>query len=386
MCDELAELTLSDESHRLAAPDTASISERSQTWSWSSWGPSESRSTGSEQPSSASLASLAWLPSMSSVQLSPDASPWLGDFASGLPSRDDLAACQQMLRMPDCPGLSAAGRLERDWALALVSSYLDGSRQLPFMPRDEVTLLARVSAAMTRRQMALPRDPGAAATDDLARPPQSRQALTEIADWVDEARGAEGVRRERWLQYLTDRSFDPEARLLLPAQLLAQGTELPPESALNALLPPDSLADRGTLRWRGQRLTESTPLATLFDRLGVRHLDLAAPQFLPHEQLRRLSNADISAATLHHSRDLAPSSLQERIQELAGVLPSLYLVRLADQRRGVERAATPPAGSGTLTCRDNCVTCFAIPIAGAWCRCATSGPVDACRQPCAPRP
>lgn len=321
------------------APASPSASDHSDTWSWSSWGQSQPGSTGRAAPYAESLHSLRWLPSM---RTSSDPSAWslASDLGAEAPGMADLTACRQILATPDCPGLSATETLLRDWAQELLSSYLDESRPLLLMSPEEAALLARTSATAARKWMAIPRDP-AASGDNMERSTESRQALTAIARWVDAASGTEGVRRERWLQYLTHRSFDAMQVLQLPAVLVEQGKELPPEEALDALLPPDSLAEHGTLVWRNQLLSASPGLGALLDRLGVRHLDLNATPTPPRDQLQRLRNVDITAATLGHTRKLSSASVMQQIRMLELELPALYIVRLSDQHNAVERGAAP---------------------------------------------
>ncbi len=314
-------------------------SEASQAWSWSSWGGSVAGDSQASTASMPSWGSLAWLPSMRTTT-DASQSPVSGDFSAGLPSTEDLVAGRQVLSCRSCPGLSKADALQRDWALGLVSSYLDGSRQLPFMSREETRALAWITATMVRRTMAF--GPAGGDEGDPTRPPAAAMALNRIAAWVGEASGVEGVRRERWLQYLTDRSFDPEARLQLAAPLLVQGVELPPGDALDVLLPRDSLCDRGTLLWRGQALPGGPSLANLLDRLGIRHLDIAEPLRLSSPALRPLQDTDVLVATLHGTRAMSSTMLKERIAALEKALPALYELRLNDQRDGVDRAAMPP--------------------------------------------
>jgi hypothetical protein len=311
----------------------------SQSWRWPHWEDADTEASGSSLPSTPSLpslASLAWLPSMRTTT-DGSQSPLSDDFMH--PGEEDLKASQQILSFPTCPGLSKADELQRQWALTLISSYLDGSRDLLFLSPDESASIAWIIASMVRKTMSL--NPARSDKKDISRSPEASNALNTLARWVGEADGVEGVRRERWLQYLTDRSFDPECRLLLAAPLLAHGADLPPRDALDTLLPPDSLSDRGTLRWKGEPLCDEASLAELLDRLGVRHLEVAAPLQLSTTALQPLRGADVLAVSLRKTRAMSSSSLKECIAKLEATLPALYEVRLMDRRTTIDRDATP---------------------------------------------
>lgn len=304
--------------------------------------------TSSRSPRESHVASEANLPSLESVQwlpstnlLSLDSPGAALDFAVIPRSLDGPAALRAHLASLDPSLITAAHEWLRAQAFAVLDDLTDNPTATPSPEQMSLLRLA------THCHLRMTRVAHAPAVAGISGAPLSRyngdvETAATLVAWARQAQGREGVRRERWVELLCERAANPDGRILLSAPMLRRGCALPPMDALLKLVPPDSLNDRGTLIWRGERLHDSDGMAKLLDRLGVRHIDIATPP-LTHSTLpSSLRDADISVVTLHHAHALAPADLARRIRHLSGALPSLYLIRLPECGRTLPPDALPP--------------------------------------------
>lgn len=286
-----------------------------------------------------SLESVQWLPSTNLLSLDSPGSAL--DLAVIPRSLDGPASLRAHLASLDRRLITAAHEWLRAQAFAVLDDLVDDPTATPSPEQMSLLRLA------THGHLRMTRVAHAPAVAGLSGAPLSRytgdiETPAALVAWARQAQGREGVRRERWVELLCERAANPDGRILLSAPMLRRGCALPPMNALLKLVPPDSLNDRGTLIWRGERLHASDGMAKLLDRLGVRHIDIATPP-LSHSTLpSSLRDADISVVTLHHTHELAPADLARRIGHLSGALPSLYLIRLPERGRSLPPDALPP--------------------------------------------
>lgn len=226
--------------------------------------------------------------------------------------------------------------------LGLLGRHLAADDGGPSPSLAEGELIQRTLNCALRRITAMAVTADGSGIELRARDAEESEALQALVTWARAASGPEALRREGWVEWLSERTFHPGRPLQLPAALIAGGAEPPPGDALRALAPPDELGDRGTLRWRGEALLSGPSVAGLLDRLGVRHLDAPAPALMGPALPEALRDADIAVATLRQTGRLAPADMARRIAGLAAAMPALYLVRLADSQGGIDPAALPP--------------------------------------------
>lgn len=237
--------------------------------------------------------------------------------------------------------LTPVDRELRQRALDLLDRHLASGGDDIVLSGEEVRLVTDVGERSARLTMYCQGGPDLP-QETKHRTREERTALSEMARWAQEARGIEGIRRQRWRDFVVDRTYDRTAPLVLSSALIAEGVELPPATCLQTLFPSEGpLSDRGTLKWDGQPLRGEQGLADLLDRLGIRHIDIAAHQLPSGRALGDMRDADVVVATLHQPVQLTPAALSERIEALAATLPSLYLIRLPRRSGKVDPSAIP---------------------------------------------
>lgn len=253
----------------------------------------------------------------------------------------------------DSPGVEGHGRQAQALDLAastpahqaLFLRAVECARRLRRTDRqmsdEEMAQLDQAKRLFDRMRYVMVKPARGTTCQRVARPDASREAFAHLAAWVRQSDGVEGVRRECWFDLLAQRTFDPTVPVRVPAELFEAGAELPPTALLHELLPPESVLDHATMIWRGQALNGTRGLAGLLDRLGVRHLDLSAPQLARGSPPAPLQGVDITVVSLH-GIDLVPTSdIALQIDALTRALPSLYRLRVSGSLGPIDARALP---------------------------------------------
>ena len=178
-----------------------------------------------------------------------------------------------------------------------------------------------------------------------ARSERELAAMESLVNWVREGQGEEAVRREFWYDLIANLRHAPDSSFRMSARMLRQGSDLPPWSVAGQLTADDRQADRGTLVWRGEALSDDPGMARMLDALGVRNLDLdlASLNAAQRGELPPALMLDgVSVLTLHGEEKGHGPALSLLLQRLEGQLPGLYLVRLAGATRGRAGHDLPP--------------------------------------------